>query len=129
MSNPLVRVVDIAALAELAHEQGTLLVVDNTFATPILTKPLDLGADFVMESLTKMIAGHSDVTLGARVRQGRGHVPQSTPTSASGAWRPTRSIAGWPSGAWRHCNLRMQAACKNAALLADWLARSAGRVA
>ena len=41
-----------------------MLVVDNTFATPVLTRPLDLGADLVMESLTKMIAGHSDVTLG-----------------------------------------------------------------
>jgi len=53
----------IAALAALAHDHACLLVVDNTFATPVLTKPLTLGADLVMESLTKMIAGHSDVTL------------------------------------------------------------------
>ena len=64
MSNPLLRVVDIAALAELAHEHDCQLVVDNTFATPVLTRPLELGADLVMESLTKMIGGHSDVTLG-----------------------------------------------------------------
>ena len=71
MSNPLLRVVDLAALAELAHERGCLLVVDNTFATPVLTRPLELGADLVMESLTKMIGGHSDVTLGAGLRPRR----------------------------------------------------------
>src|SRR5262249_18699498 len=65
MSNPLLRLVDIEALARLAHERNGLLVVDNTFATPVLTRPLELGADLVMESLTKMIGGHSDVTLGA----------------------------------------------------------------
>src|SRR5437868_1833597 len=65
MSNPLLRVVDIPALAKLCRQTGARLVVDNTFATPVLTQPLKLGADIVMESLTKMIAGHSDVTLGA----------------------------------------------------------------
>ena len=54
VSNPLLRVVDIAMLADMAHAHGCLLVVDNTFATPILTKPMELGADFVMESLTKI---------------------------------------------------------------------------
>src|SRR5260370_32706107 len=57
MSNPLVRVVDIAALAELAHHHGCLLVVDNTFAPPFLTRPLQLGAAVVMDSLPRMIAG------------------------------------------------------------------------
>ena len=64
VSNPLLRVPDLPALAEIAHAAGCRMVVDNTFATPVLTRPLDLGADLVMESLTKMIGGHADVTLG-----------------------------------------------------------------
>src|SRR5262245_42417256 len=64
MSNPLLRVADLPALAKMAHERDALLFVDNTFATPELARPLELGADLVMESLTKMIGGHSDVTLG-----------------------------------------------------------------
>ncbi len=59
-TNPLLKVADIAALAELAHSYGALLVVDNTFATPIIQKPLDLGADIVVYSTTKYINGHSD---------------------------------------------------------------------
>lgn len=65
ISNPILRVADLERLAALARERGCLFVVDNTFATPVLTRPLELGADLVMESLTKMIGGHSDVTLGA----------------------------------------------------------------
>ena len=64
MSNPLLRIVDIQELVDLADKHDCHLVVDNTFATPVLCRPLDYGADFVMESLTKMIGGHSDVTLG-----------------------------------------------------------------
>src|SRR5262245_3191829 len=64
LSNPLLRVADISSLARLAHAAGALLVVDNTFATPELTQRLEMGADLVMESLTKMIGGHSDITLG-----------------------------------------------------------------
>src|SRR3984957_4901361 len=52
LSNPLLRVADLPALARLAHDHGALLVVDNTFATPVLTRPLETGADLVMESLT-----------------------------------------------------------------------------
>ena len=63
-SNPLLRVVDIAAVAELAHEHGALLVVDNTFATPYLQQPLALGADAVVHSTTKYLGGHSDVVGG-----------------------------------------------------------------
>jgi cystathionine gamma-synthase len=63
-SNPLLRVVDIAAAAELAHRHGALLVVDNTFATPYLQQPLALGADAVVHSTTKYLGGHSDVVGG-----------------------------------------------------------------
>lgn len=60
-TNPLLKVVDIAALAEIAHAAGARLVVDNTFATPALQRPLELGADLVVHSTTKYLGGHSDV--------------------------------------------------------------------
>ncbi len=63
-TNPLMNVVDIAAAAEAAHAVGALLVVDNTFATPFLQRPLELGADIVVHSTTKYIGGHSDVIGG-----------------------------------------------------------------
>jgi cystathionine gamma-synthase len=66
-SNPLLRVVDIARLAELAHGVGARCVVDNTWATPVLQRPLSLGADVVMHSTTKYLGGHSDLIGGALV--------------------------------------------------------------
>jgi cystathionine beta-lyase/cystathionine gamma-synthase len=63
-SNPLLNVVDIAAAAEAAHAAGSLLVVDNTFASPYLQRPLELGADVVVHSTTKYLGGHSDVVGG-----------------------------------------------------------------
>ncbi len=64
-TNPLLRIVDISALSELARQAGALSVVDNTFASPYLQRPLELGADVVMHSATKYLAGHSDVIHGA----------------------------------------------------------------
>ena len=64
-TNPLLRLTDIEAVAEVAHAQGAWLAVDNTFASPVLQRPLSLGADFVMHSTTKYIGGHSDVVGGA----------------------------------------------------------------
>ena len=64
-TNPLLKVMDIAALAEIAKASGALVVVDNTFATPYLQQPLALGADIVVHSLTKYLGGHSDVIGGA----------------------------------------------------------------
>ncbi|HYY07316.1 MAG TPA: cystathionine gamma-synthase [Actinomycetota bacterium] len=66
-SNPLLKVVDLAAVAELTHGAGARLVVDNTFATPALQRPLELGADAVVHSITKYIGGHSDLIGGALV--------------------------------------------------------------
>ncbi|WP_431802727.1 cystathionine gamma-synthase [Microbacterium sp. bgisy203] len=66
-SNPLLRISDIAALAEIGREAGALVVVDNTFATPALQQPLALGADVVVHSTTKYLGGHSDVVGGAVV--------------------------------------------------------------
>lgn len=66
-TNPAMEVADLEALSKGAHEHGTTVVVDNTFATPILQRPLDLGADVVLHSATKYLSGHSDVLLGALV--------------------------------------------------------------
>ncbi|WP_022882817.1 cystathionine gamma-synthase [Gryllotalpicola ginsengisoli] len=71
-SNPLMKISDVALLAELAHEAGALAVVDNTFASPALQQPLALGADLVVHSTTKYLGGHSDV-IGGAVVVGAGH--------------------------------------------------------
>lgn len=64
-TNPTLKICDIAAIAKICKEKKTLLVVDNTFFTPYLQNPLDLGADMVVHSITKYIGGHSDVVMGA----------------------------------------------------------------
>jgi cystathionine beta-lyase/cystathionine gamma-synthase len=121
VSNPLLRLVDVAALAELAERRGCLLIVDNTFATPVLTRPLELGAGVVMESLTKMIGGHSDVTLGLIC--GRGDLAPQVSAAVS-IW----GLASNPFDCWlagrglETLPLRLRAASAGAAALADWLA-------
>jgi cystathionine beta-lyase/cystathionine gamma-synthase len=127
LSNPMLRLVDIRALARLAHERECLLVVDNTFATPALTRPLALGADVVTESLTKMIGGHGDITLGAACGKGDLLAPISQVVSIWGfaanpfdAWLAVR---GLPTLA-----LRVKAASANAAALAEWLPTQPGVV-
>lgn len=120
VSNPLLRVSDITALARLAHEREALLVVDNTFATPALTRPLELGADLVMESLTKMIGGHSDVTLG--LVTGRGDLLAEM-SQVSSIW----GFAANPFDCWlaergmQTLEIRMRQASANALALAKWL--------
>ena len=66
-TNPMMNVIDIAEVAEVAHERNILVAVDNTFATPYLQQPMELGADIVMHSVTKYLGGHSDVVMGALV--------------------------------------------------------------
>jgi cystathionine gamma-synthase len=66
-TNPLLEIADLPALAAAAHRVGALVVADNTFATPLVQRPLDLGADVVVHSVTKYLSGHSDVVLGATV--------------------------------------------------------------
>ncbi|WP_114765977.1 O-succinylhomoserine (thiol)-lyase [Vibrio rhodolitus] len=75
-SNPLVRVVDIAALCEQAHAVDALVAVDNTFLTPVFQKPLELGADFVIHSTTKYINGHSDVIGGVIITKTEQHAEE-----------------------------------------------------
>ena len=64
-TNPMLNIIDIAALSSIAKKHNILLAVDNTFATPYLQRPIDLVADIVMHSATKYLGGHSDVVLGA----------------------------------------------------------------
>ena len=64
-TNPLLKIIDIAALAKVAHEHNLILVVDNTFASPYFQQPLNLGADIVVHSTTKYLGGHSDIIGGA----------------------------------------------------------------
>lgn len=68
-SNPLLRITDIQKISELAHQQGALVVADNTFMSPVLQKPLTLGADIVVHSCTKYLNGHSDIVAGVVICQ------------------------------------------------------------
>ncbi|MCX7071429.1 MAG: aminotransferase class I/II-fold pyridoxal phosphate-dependent enzyme [Gammaproteobacteria bacterium] len=123
-SNPLLKICDIAGLAELARAAGATLVVDSTFATPVIQQPLTLGADLVMHSTTKYLGGHSDVLGGALIARdasdplfGRirdlqtkgGAVP-----SPFDCWLLQRSIATLP--------LRVRAQTANAQAVAEFLA-------
>jgi cystathionine gamma-synthase len=122
VSNPLLRIPDIAALAALARARGVLLVVDNTFPTPLAFQPLSIGADIVFHSITKMLAGHSDVTLGA-VCGARETMTSIRDTIV------TWGLNGSPMDCWlaeRGMNtleLRLARGNANAASLADYLAR------
>ena len=121
-SNPLLKVCDISAIAEIASEHDLLLVVDNTWGTPVIQNPLSLGADVVMHSTTKYIGGHGDVTGGAlilkhqnnlfdqlkRVQQLSGAVP-----SPFDCWLLTRGI--------KTLHLRVRQQSKNARELALFL--------
>lgn len=122
MSNPLCRTPDVPALAEMAHSAGCRLVVDNTFATPVVCRPLSLGADIAMESLTKMIGGHSDVTLGFLAA--KDPAIRQPIKEAVTVW----GLSACPFACWQvergldTLDLRMRAAMANAAATADWLA-------
>jgi cystathionine beta-lyase/cystathionine gamma-synthase len=128
LSNPLLRLSDVPALVRLARARGCRLIVDNTFATPVLCRPLEIGADVVMESLTKMIGGHSDVTLGVICgREDEDDLRQQMMQTSSiwgfssppfDCWLAERSLDT--------TRLRVEAACRNAAALADWLAGQRG---
>lgn len=120
-SNPLMKVIDISAIARLAAVAGAMTVVDNTFATPYLQRPLALGADLVLHSATKYLGGHSDVigglivtrsdALAERLRfhqNAAGAVP--SPFDCFLVMRGLRTLA-----------VRMDRACANAAELATWL--------
>lgn len=120
--NPTCGVTDIAAIAEIAHQNGALLSVDNTFASPLNQNPLDLGADFVVESLTKFINGHGDAQGGAilsnnleamdRIRY-EAQVNVGAVISPFNAWQIFRGSVTFP--------LRMDRINKSSLAIAQWL--------
>jgi cystathionine gamma-synthase len=126
-SNPMLDVIDIRAAAEIAHGCGALLAVDSTAASPILTRPLELGADLVVHSATKYLNGHSDVLAGVLVT--------GQPDERWAAIRADRHDAGallGPFEAWlllrglRTLALRVERASTNAQAIAEYLERHPG---
>jgi cystathionine beta-lyase/cystathionine gamma-synthase len=125
-SNPMLNVVDIRAAAEAAHAVGAILVVDNTFATPYLQNPLDLGADVVVHSTTKYLGGHSDVV--------GGFCGTNDPTIAERLYFLQKSLGAVPGpfDAWlvlrgiKTLAVRMQRHCENGRAIAGWLEQQPG---
>jgi cystathionine beta-lyase/cystathionine gamma-synthase len=121
-TNPLLNVIDIEVAAKAAHEVGAIVVVDNTFASPYLQRPLELGADIVMHSTTKYLGGHSDL-LG-------GFAATNDPTIAERLYFLQKSLGGIPGpfDSWlvlrgiKTLAVRMERHCENARRIADYLA-------
>jgi cystathionine gamma-synthase len=123
-SNPMMRIADLRALAEVAHAGGAIVIVDNTFATPVLQRPIELGADIVLHSTTKYLGGHSDVQGGSLTFRTRGEWYERA--------EHARTIIGGvasPFNSWlvlrgiRSLAARMRVHCENARALAEMLAR------
>jgi cystathionine beta-lyase/cystathionine gamma-synthase len=120
-TNPLLNIVDIGAAAEAAHEAGAMVVVDNTFATPYLQRPLELGADVVVHSTTKYLGGHSDVV--------GGFVATNDPTVAERLYFLQKSLGAVPGpfDSWlvlrglKTLAVRMREHSKNARQIAEYL--------
>ncbi len=121
ISNPTLRVAPLIELVAICKKGAVKLLVDNTFASPVLCRPLELGADLVMESLTKMIGGHSDVTLGSLSGSDSKGLKQFQPIHT------TWGFASNPFDCWLTCrgletlDLRMNQASLNATALASWM--------
>lgn len=121
-TNPMLRVVDIKALTELAKRKGIRTVVDNTFASPYLQNPLDLGADIVLHSATKYLGGHSDVILGAVVTNDYGAAErirfiQNASGAVPGPMDSFLVLRGIKT-----LHIRVQRACENAQKVVEFLA-------
>lgn len=120
-TNPMMNIVDIQAIADVAKQANAMLCVDNTFATPYLQNPLDLGADIVMHSVTKYLGGHSDVVMGALVT--------SNETIAKEMYRIQNSSGAIPAPmdcflvlrGIKTLHLRMERHCENGEQLAVFL--------
>ena len=121
-TNPMMNVIDLKAVAALAKAQSILLAVDNTFATPYLQRPLDLGADIVMHSATKYLGGHSDVILGALVVKDKAladklYFIQNASGAVPGPMDSFLVLRGIKTLA-----VRMQRHCENGRSIAEYLA-------
>ena len=120
-TNPLLNVIDIETAAKAAHEVGAIVVVDNTFASPYLQRPLELGADIVLHSTTKYLGGHSDL-IG-------GFVATNDPTIAERLYFLQKSLGGVPGpfDSWlvlrglKTLAVRMERHCENARRIAEYL--------
>jgi cystathionine gamma-lyase len=121
-TNPLLQILDIAAIAELAHQRSAKLAVDNTFASPYLQQPIKLGADLVVHSTTKYLGGHSDVVGGAVIGARELLQPiafyQNAAGGVPGPFDAYLTLRGLKTLA-----VRMERHCQNARELADWLSK------
>ena len=122
-SNPLLRIVDLAAVAELAHRHDMLVVSDNTFATPYLQRPLEFGCDIVMHSVTKFLNGHSDMVGGIAATRddelaGQLAFLQNSVGSVLGPFDSFLALRGLKT-----LDVRMQRHCSSAMTVAQWLER------
>ena len=120
-TNPLLKLVDLEAIAELAKKSGALVVVDNTFATPYLQRPLEMGADIVMHSATKFINGHSDMVGGIVAVQDDGLAEQlaylqNSIGSVAGPFDSFLALRGVKT-----LDVRMERHCKSSLQIAKWL--------
>jgi len=120
-TNPLLRCLDVAGIAAIAHGAGAKLVVDNTFATPALQQPLGLGADYVVHSTTKYIGGHSDVTGGAVIVRDEKLMERVAFLQNSGGAVPGAFDCYLQHRGVKTLALRMQRHCENALCLAQHL--------
>ncbi|HPF66937.1 MAG TPA: cystathionine gamma-synthase [Flavobacteriales bacterium] len=125
-TNPLLNIIDIAGLAALAREHGCLLGVDNTFATPYLQNPLDLGADLVMHSVTKYLGGHSDVVMGALVVNDDGLAERLAFLQNSAGAVPGPMDCFLVLRGIKTLHVRMQRHCENGAEVAAFLSEHPG---
>ncbi|MCO4810861.1 MAG: cystathionine gamma-synthase [Gammaproteobacteria bacterium] len=120
-TNPLLKLADLKAIAALAKKSGALVVVDNTFATPYLQRPLELGADIVMHSATKFINGHSDM-VGGIVVTGQEHLAkrlaylQNSIGAVAGPFDSFLALRGVKT-----LDVRMERHCASAMRIAEWL--------
>lgn len=120
-TNPMLNIIDIAAVAEVAKQKQLRLVVDNTFASPYLQNPLDLGADAVVHSGTKYLGGHSDVVHGAVVCKDEAFAEQLAFLQNAGGAIPGPQDCFLMLRGIKTLHLRVQRSCENAAQLADFL--------
>lgn len=120
-TNPMLNIIDIAAMAALAKKHGCLLAVDNTFASPYLQTPLDLGADIIMHSVTKYLGGHSDVVMGALVVKDKALAERLAFIQNSSGATPGPQDCFLVLRGLKTLHLRMQRHCENGKAVADFL--------
>jgi len=123
-TNPLMNIVDLAAVASIAKEKNLLLCVDNTFASPCLQNPLDLGADIVLHSATKYLGGHSDVIHGCLMMNDPGLCEQLYFIQKSCGAVPGPQDCFLVLRGIKTLELRMQRHCENGEKIANWLRKN-----